>query len=135
MVYTCWPDITSDNNGPSFDAHKNTQFAVIKIRGTIISAGSPNDEAQFNHPIGRMRLRNGEYPGPIVEVLHSPWAKEIQINTHKLRKPIGPPPRHLVFLLKENTIDVIAKEIMHIGNYLTMEEARDAALEVAPISY
>ncbi len=119
LVYACWPSGSYDGR---------IEYAVLKIEnGLQVSIGGPNDEAQLNHPLYGLSESND----PIAEVMNSSFMAETLRRSSKNGKPrLDKACRHYIFFLKENTVEIIAKQVIHLGNFESELAARKVAFDL-----
>ncbi len=115
--------VSYDIRGPE---HK---VVLICCQGCVDAhTNGPNDEARSRHPCYKFGLGYGT----VLEVENSPWIPELSalhdMNGSRSRFEDR---RHFIFSLKEDTIDVAARDIALVGLYDSHADAMAAAVLLA----
>ncbi len=114
----------------AYDLPRNQGDKVALVRcGGCMEAytNGPNDEARSRHPCYKFGLGYGT----VLEVLKSPWIPELSARHDMFgKRDRFKDRRHFIFSLKEDTIDVAARDIALVGIYDSHADAMAAAVLV-----
>ncbi len=99
--------------------------AVIRFTDALYtSATTLNDEAQHNHPYGRIAFWNNLH-AQILEVENSRFALEWDRRSHREGTGWSNPrrKRHLIFQFKDNSAEIVAERFELLGVFNSMNVA------------
>ncbi len=107
--------------------------ALVVVRNPLaIEASGPNDEAFHQHPYYNLGLKHYD----IQEIQHSPWLEIVASRQSKNGSPgpRRPHTRHIVFALKESSLDVAGELPEFQGFFRSKEEAMQHAVAQSKLS-
>lgn len=104
------------------------ECALVEFFGCRrVLTGGPNDEALGRHPAAKWGLHFYS----IQEIVDSPMIAEQERTLHKDGKVgLHPRFRHFVLAMKEDTVDVFAKDYRLVGMFPNRPSAMTAAVEM-----